>query len=144
VAQAVTQIVIHRCWIYMYVFYFIHLSTLFWEGVRRFYRTLQGVHGSEMWRIMVWRIEVKIPLCKRKLLTLRYSCEVCHTPAWLFIPLPWDGKWMGFGLPCIIKSPLRSYFQTGTNSLHNGHSCSWSFSNVTTALDLEFPVLNVS
>ena len=55
-------------------------------------------------------------------------------------PLPWDGMWVGVGLPHAITSQLLLYIHIGTSSVHfmtkHGqlYSCVWGFSYFTTAL----------
>ena len=36
--------------VFIYVFYFMHLNTFFWEGVRRFHQNLKGVSGTKMFK----------------------------------------------------------------------------------------------
>ena len=78
----------------------------------------------------------------------RYSGGVCHTPdpALQYTAV----RWHLVGIWAPVYHQIPSYFQIGTSSFHftakqsKGHSCSWGFSNITTALNGEFTVLNVS
>ena len=72
---------------YIYVFYFMHLNTFFWEGVRTVHQTLKGVlctkRVNNPWSSHEISVYYHIPRCRNVQLASQLCSETVRIAIWL-------------------------------------------------------------